>query len=1848
MNLCNELEIVDYIRESASAEKLFKFLAYEKIEVQAETLNLLLTICDAPKSLNRLYLGLEVLPDVFIAVVRGCREVEQRWFHKCIEKCSSLLSILLDNRQQISAAFPEFEKRDLTARNNSLSRLVANNPLFAFLGTMTYERETWNRYTNLKAQVLMAYMVLRARTNFNRDLIYRGIEAARGLSALEANADLIKLDDGPVSTRTFAGKILTLSGGDSGGHLYSLLQTSLFAPKNHKLTKVPPTLEVDIPVGPEPEVLNPPGAVELSEKGLDDQTERLKKAIIQEAGEIPASFDLYLSDSSFNAEHAAKRISKDNQLFAFDCVELTNDDVANLLIMISPNLRNNGTSISDVFTNACLNLMFWVGLKIKDIRHLKVSFFAPPTADLTYCYPQGVIRLRSKGPKLNKKTYALKTRYPKQEYIDLILPECARFALNRACEVRFPSFARLAPHQLPSTALISTVTALDFILIDGNTLRIQCQKVIARLKRRGFYRFTLHRIRNYHFRRLTRMPFADVCTSALTLGRDESLAKVKIHYLASDSVDLANIFRLSANEILHEAEVWEPKPKISATNQLHLGTPFRLYPDAIIRTVRLLKDALEKAREKASSPEGIIHFHNLFTAYTVFLVSWSTGHRRSGLPVIPYSAWDQDTGFAICRDKDTADFYHTRLLWLTPDCQKQLLEYRKHLQTLGIPLQSVNQDKDQEFFFLKSRTVKNTNPAALYQILKDHEYDYEGHPQRHFAKSRLQEMGCAPVVIELFLGHWALGLEGWVRTSGLHPFDYRKELRRFLPELIQSLELTPVGGLKRKPPRIKFSLSPKTRKKTKKKILPEHPPGQIWFDMRRSGCRENASFSKNEETALVLLYQYFPDLYHGQPDAKINESKLDEFMKKLLERNRPVGAIYSRYRFIRHGFKKGMEPPLNWDLKLPPEIKILKKETNRLRPDMIRKLGLCRELESSFLDSLKDPLPQNNSLCIAQILLSSLLYGGILHEEWLQALLDGLFIWDGRSRIFQWENKLWINLWRNRGLDAVPGTREYFQAQSKPNEFRRWFSDPLTQLLIMRWLTKRPEQRLVRLRRKPFVILQELLSMLQKKGRHDRYNKRKFTLEIKSLRQLFFLARSRCTVTIPPFMAAYAENNLESASLPDEIFMRTVTGQHFPISHRRREKGNHKRFPLSIEYDQNAQYVHYRKIRGVISQRKEDGSQQLKKDQIRTALSAYLATHKETLSPILCLLGAWAVQLLSKKIDQRERRKKKAALAPISVFQYLGHISEPLIDACKLLDPLEFDTDDYVVIYKQVITTMREGFELDNGEGENFHSRIVNLNQFHGFLVAFYNQPDIDIENLDRGYHQISCNYVSVPQYQLVCKRLGWGSEDLNRYELMTLVATIISYRTGLRKEEIHGLIMNDVKLGPSMTDLLVHPNRYRKKLKSTSAIRRLPLNVLLTDKELKLIHQWVRIRRVEPGSKGTTPLFTDSAVTSRLVSDRHLFDPLRKALKEVLNDESVVVHHLRDSFLQNHSLKLFLRNDIPNVKVPAFLMVKEFSEDYRMSYEQGLFPNDFPGVKKLFSGAVLLGHADIYEGFRSYFHLADWLLGYYTCHHEHLPRLSAGALAQISGLKKSRCYEIKDDTNVLLDLAHSCSKNNNLELGSPIEQQERTPLQFSSLVNESQTVNNKLDCLTLPSFDAALSQAILTSENPLAIKISEQLQFLRNKTVLFALTKQFYEFLRQVPKGDLTNLQRQTQQVVDAFVEYGNYFQVNEPKDFQKFIVFLESLEISANAYTVTYHASRYLVETRKIKAIKKFNKKLTSEDLGPDCQIEGTISCARIHLSPAWVTGHSLSYDLYAPILLCCRLICFSISCSCSKERT
>jgi len=1795
---------------SITFQHLALLISQYGINIDEDELASFMAVIEAPSNLTNLLSVCENLQHFSSCTEQACSSSQWRWTKASTSILHSIAEELLSSNNILASRLKIIQKQPLTSKSSNLRRLNRKFPLYTALFSTPKEGKPNQEHIKLKFYALISSMSFSRSQIENlpeeiKELKQKGLKAVRHLAELENYQQLTHLPKINLTPERYLREIKELPAKhiihDFAAFLEKAIElnSSYHQKPSHDIEDL---LTLELPStnhghdhidfdGDQPLFL--PSDPQQNEKDYYN-------SILFPPDMVPAGYDIFFpnvrtSSHNFNPVQAGKQIAKDNQLLHFSWPELNQYDISILLNAIT--FTENSTA--KVSACAYLHFMLWAGLSAQKISTITTATNKPGKT-ISYCAASGTLNIITRGPKLTKdeQYYASDQTIPKQSHIKLSLPQIATTAINAA--IRLNS----KPTDENDAIFLKDHTEINSI----------CCDFIHTIPKS--YRLTTLRIQNYHLRQLTRMPQSDISTAALILGKDTYLSRTKVHYSSFDSAVMEETFNQSCSIILNNSgfptECCQDYP---LGQSLNVGTPFRPRKEIIRSTATKLTTAINNNRNHINTTKDLINFHNIFTAYTAFLIAYTTGYRRTHLPYIGDDAWDPKSGLAIIRDKDTSDYYHSRLIWLIKITRTQLCYYQEHLQSLYATIGEENisrvrksLNKKPEFFFITHKQNLNIKLSFYHQILEDYGYSFPGHPQRHLLKSELQENNCSPEAIELFLGHWNHGQEAWYKTSSLHPYDFREELSRYLPHLAKQLNLNPIKGLTASTdPHLKIAIKPLSiSKKTKAKldITVTSTIGQIWHECigtLRRGLPTEKAFRKEQMAVLAVLQEQLPELLNPNVNTEINNQQIDLVVKKLTPTRLLPETRYRRLTFLSNGLKIGQEQ-YGWDITIPHIPKVFPKGKNRARPSTMRNLLKCRSIEKKLYENLKYSLPDDPVLRVGQILLCAIIHGGLLHEKWVKAFPVAL-----NRAIYQHQDWLWLDLYASE--DIPKDEKELFIQQANPNIFRRLFADPLTQLLIYHWLEHFPEDRKLCAAIEPFKAIEKYFFHIKIPNR----------IRPKTLRNLTYLARGRSSITIPAFLSEYAENQLPSSSLPDQIFLRSLDGDIIPIPYGRRQdnSGSKKGHRIYLESQQKELFKElksfFKSKNGVLPSR----------PLVKRKLQSFIKDDEKKLYPIIKFLAQWAFQLLNKQESEKESRQEDS-LRVSSVKNYLGYIGEEVTYICRDLDPINFRESQYISFYMRVARELHQNIgteRIKNKDFGNYNKAISRLHQFHQFLFALHSQPPLNIKNLlvkgEITPSRVSTNLITVQQYKQILAKLGWGKRNITRHQRIAIISTILWYRTGARKEEIRGLLIEDFQNSDN-PEILIYPNI--RKLKSESAIRRLLLWLLIPKEELQYIIKWIDLRLSEPATSAKSSLFTTSSVSKALISVPDLSDKIKELLKTELYDQSAVPHHMRDSFIQNHIIKLMLRNDIQLITTPHFMDDEEFSQENRTKYFNQLFPGDKMGGKKLYAGAILLGHADIDEGFRSYFHLTDWLLGYNLRHATNLPDTSAdglhiGAIKRLTKLGRSQVYDISASKDPILKCIKLRYKKFKTELTHPMMEKA-----FRPTIKPNKPTNNQ----GLPEFDVTVSHFIASSPNNKLPKAVGE----------FELTRSFYLQIQVLSPAKQKRLRKTADLLKTSYLEREKYIQLTKVDEAIKIIDLLRTVGLRTEKLRTTFHPSRYIKTEKNEGQYEKWKGKISYLENADSCQIKGSKSCIRIHLDDI-IDSCGNKIDTATAIILLCRLL-------------
>lgn len=303
------------------------------------------------------------------------------------------------------------------------------------------------------------------------------------------------------------------------------------------------------------------------------------------------------------------------------------------------------------------------------------------------------------------------------------------------------------------------------------------------------------------------------------------------HYATVPSSLVANQYRLALDRLLEECsrEVncdglskQFTVPKLKSNISLYVGSPKTPTKTCVRRTVRALKKRLCQLWKRRFQQGGLIRFHNAFTAYVVLMLDFSTGARAVSGKYATDGEFDLDNNGLVISDKDSNDFYHSRLNPLTKTSAEQLCAYLLHakvmLSILGI--QSECRAADEEsggaaepakvrgrkkykeevlaktgvFFFVGDDGALDAFDIGRLRLEIEGLYPHKMNTVRHYLRFQLAAT-IDGEILDAFLGHWSNGTEPGGRFSTFCLEDVNAVLRAEISKIQAGDGWEVIGGL---------------------------------------------------------------------------------------------------------------------------------------------------------------------------------------------------------------------------------------------------------------------------------------------------------------------------------------------------------------------------------------------------------------------------------------------------------------------------------------------------------------------------------------------------------------------------------------------------------------------------------------------------------------------------------------------------------------------------------------------------------------------------------------------------------------------------------------------------------------------------------------------------------------------------------------------------------------------------------------------------------------------------------------------------------------------------------------------
>ena len=774
-------------------------------------------------------------------------------------------------------------------------------------------------------------------------------------------------------------------------------------------------------------------------------------------------------------------------------------------------------------------------------------------------------------------------------------------------------------------------------------------------------------------------------------------------------------------------------------------------------------------------------------------------------------------------------------------------------------------------------------------------------------------------------------------------------------------------------------------------------PSYIWTDLiihpgnKASGGSKKREYDracrryKCHELVIGLIMTNEPELFLGKLGIFVPENRINKLLDKIQDSCSSRDLKLCRNFFIK-GLANGVKKE-KWKLIIPSTSIILPRQKSPFTPDSFIPLKALSYLKDQFKLSIEEPtFYQNNSsylhrvrkikkfkesnssqLHAGQIIFSAILNGGLLNKKWIDTLAEGI-----KNNVIVDNDLLWID------LEIVEKNKE-----DENSLFRRWFPDPLTSLLILRWKKIHGNHWPKCIshsnnNKSPIAILLEQYIL---------------SLEVTSkptFNEFMKAVRTHLGLRIPQFLVNYAINYDIGLSLSPTAWTRLYSSS---VLIKPEFKKNQS---------QNSEDKNFRAFKKIVHKLPNEFDDQLSilknfkslfkaNNAVKTSTVMKKIEHflnkKQKVSPILFALIDWSTEMLT---SERLNGKK---VVPNTVIRYLSAIAEPLLINATILNltGTEIIDIDWLELYDATLE--------DKISQKDRRYKIGRINDFHYFLTQRYHCSSINIKYDGRVINSVNVNIVTPNEFTATRNYLLNDENLTDREKEIISIVMLLGYRCGLRANEALTIKISELHDGQnidiidsfkvSRPELIIKYNILGK-LKSNQSIRRVPLVLLLTN-ELKELLDWKkkRIRELRTNSKAKIsdePLFCFQGDSSDVPKYHEIFPPILNALKLITRDPNVNFHHLRHSFINFLFLRLMsdeIEEILPSewcydIETNKNLLWKVKDSDNKSLKSSLMITTESkPSKKILYLISLLSGHIDPDVSIKSYLHLLDWAMGH-------------------------------------------------------------------------------------------------------------------------------------------------------------------------------------------------------------------------------------------------------------------------------
>lgn len=313
-----------------------------------------------------------------------------------------------------------------------------------------------------------------------------------------------------------------------------------------------------------------------------------------------------------------------------------------------------------------------------------------------------------------------------------------------------------------------------------------------------------------------------------------------------------------------------------------------------------------------------------------------------------------------------------------------------------------------------------------------------------------------------------------------------------------------------------------------------------------------------------------------------------------------------------------------------------------------------------------------------------------------------------------------------------------------------------------------------------------------------------------------------------------------------------------------------------------------------------------------------------------------------------------------TIERYWRSIAKGWLIETAHIDLIEFDCDDWEELYRQIIDLQ------SSDKAKQFCAD--RLSQFHQYLMRKHDVPAIESAVLGEGIGDtttfVRTMFIPERAFSLflgALEKLDIGVQDI---ELLK-VFYILAYRTGMRRGELIKLKINDIEES-SERWIFVTNNKFGNN-KTFSALRKIPLTVLLTPAEKVFFENYLAKRKLIAGNTNTLLFSAETTFDEPLKGS--MLSNIASQILSVIMGTDIIFHHFRHTALTR--LQIILED------INLALEHTAYNEEQitEIKFVLGGFQNGLPYRDAYWAIAAFAGHLSPQQTFHSYLHLNELLI---------------------------------------------------------------------------------------------------------------------------------------------------------------------------------------------------------------------------------------------------------------------------------